>query len=298
MKIMMSGVGGMLGVAFYREFVSLGYDVHGSDIDDNETWLSKLDFRNFDEYKKIAQGFKPEMLFHIGAHTGLEFCERNVDDAYKTNTLSVENAVIIANGLDIPILYISTAGIFDGTQNVYDDWAVPNPLGIYARSKYLGERYVLENARRKFVCRAGWMMGGGPKKDKKFISKIMSQLKGGARELFIVDDKEGTPTYTVDFARCCAKLIETEYFGLYNMVCSGMTSRLDVTRELVSILGLTSSIEVKPVGSDHFKGEYFAPRPASERLVNTKLQLRGLDNMRDWRDCLKEYLEQDYSNFL
>ena len=51
------------------------------------------------------------------------------------------------------------------------------------------------------ICRAGWMMGGGPKKDKKFIQKIMKQIKNGQNELNIVNDKMGTPTYTHDLAR-------------------------------------------------------------------------------------------------
>ncbi len=72
-------------------------------------------------------------FFHLGgAHTSLEFfCELNVEEAYATNTMAVENAVYIANELDIPLLYISTAGIFDGAKQVYDDWDLPNPpLGI------------------------------------------------------------------------------------------------------------------------------------------------------------------------
>ena len=51
------------------------------------------------------------------------------------------------------------------------------------------------------ICRAGWMMGGGPAKDKKFIHKIMSQIKNGSNEIYIVNDKFGTPTYTLDFAK-------------------------------------------------------------------------------------------------
>ena len=71
---------------------------------------------------------------------------------------------------------------------MYDDWDMPNPLGVYARSKYMGERFVCENADRFVICRAGWMMGAGPKKDKKFIQKLMKQLKDGNKELFIVND--------------------------------------------------------------------------------------------------------------
>ena len=132
----------------------------------------------------------------MGAFTDLEFCEENVDDTYSTNTLAVENAVFISNFLDIPLLYVSTAGIFDGKKNLYDDWDLPNPLGTYARSKYMGERFVVENANRYLVCRAGWMMGGGPKKDKKFIQKLMKQIKDGNDVLNIVNDKDGTHIYS------------------------------------------------------------------------------------------------------
>ena len=78
------------------------------------------------------------------------------------------------NELNIPILYISTAGIFDGKKESYDDWDQPNPLGVYARAKYMGERYVIENAKHYLVCRAGLMMGAGPGKDKKFIQKLQT----------------------------------------------------------------------------------------------------------------------------
>src|SRR5678809_1638668 len=91
-----------------------------------------------------------------------EYCELHVEETYKTNTLSVENACYIANELKIPLLYISTAGIFDGNKEFYDDWDKPNPLGHYARSKYAGELFVKENVREHLICRAGWMMGGGP----------------------------------------------------------------------------------------------------------------------------------------
>ena len=124
------------------------------------------------KYKKSVNEFNPDYLFHIGAYTDLEFCEENIDDTYLTNTISVENAVYIANALDIPILYISTAGIFDGSKDIYDDWDHPNPMCHYARSKYAAERFVLEHANYSVVLRAGWMMGGGPKKDKKFIQKL------------------------------------------------------------------------------------------------------------------------------
>ncbi|MDT9599690.1 SDR family oxidoreductase [Sphingosinicella rhizophila] len=296
-KIYIAGCGGMLGEAFHRIF-GQRHELRCTDKDVNESWLSFLDFRDEEAYRRDVLDFGPDYLFHLGAHTSLEYCEENYDDAYLTNALAVENAAHIANRLDIPLLYISTAGIFDGLKESYDDWDDPNPLGHYARSKFAGEKFVAANCRQHLICRAGWMMGGGPAKDKKFIQKLMQQLKDGKRELFVVDDKLGTPTYTRDFARNVELLLGKEYWGIYNMVCEGVTSRLEVARYLVEALGLADEIRITPVASDYFATEYFAARPASERLLTAKLNLRGLNVMRDWRVCLDEYLDEYYRGYL
>lgn len=296
-KIYIAGCGGMLGEAFQKRF-SQTHELKCTDKDVNENWLSFLDFRDLDAYRRDVTAFRPDVLFHLGAHTDLEYCEGNIEDAYATNTMSVENAVYLANELDIPLLYISTAGIFDGSKDTFDDWDTPNPLGHYARSKYAGERFVQAHARRHLICRAGWMMGGGPHKDKKFIAKLMKQIKAGKQELNIVSDKLGTPTYTHDFAANVAQLLEKEYWGLYNMVCDGVTSRLDVAHELVRLLGRTETVRINEVSSSFFAAEYFAQRPDSERLINRKLELRGLNSMRDWRVSLAEYLNDYYAGYL
>lgn len=286
----------MLGSAFQKIF-SKDYNLKCSDIDLNEIWLTYLDFRDREAYLKDVLEFKPDYLFHLGAHTDLEYCENNPNDAYLTNTIAVENAVSIANKINIPLLYISTAGIFDGKKILYDDWDTPNPLGHYARSKYAGEVYVKENAFQYLICRAGWMMGGGPNKDKKFIQKIARQIKDGQKEIFVVNDKLGTPTYTIDFAENVRALIERKYWGLYNMVCDGETGRLEVAHEMLRILGKTKEIKIIEVDSAHFKDIYFAERPPSERLINKKLMLREMNLMRNWRLGLKEYLDTEYGNF-
>ncbi len=296
-KIYLAGSGGMLGQAFHQVFGS-DYELRCTDKDVNEPWLDLLDFRDLDGYRKDVEAFRPDYLFHLGAHTDLEYCEQHVEDTYLTNTTSVENAVWIANRLDIPLLYISTAGIVDGSKDSFDDWDLPNPLGHYARSKYAGELYVTQNARRHLVCRAGWMMGGGPRKDKKFVQKIMKQIKSGKTELNVVRDKLGTPTYTMDFAANVKALVEAEYWGLYNMVCEGVTSRLEVAHELVETIGMKDRVRINEVDSDFFKAEFFAPRPDSERLLNRKLTLRNMNRMRDWRVALRDYVGSAYSHYL
>ena len=296
-KIYIAGCGGMLGEAFYRNF-NKEYNLQCSDIDVNESWLSFLDFRNEKEYRNDVNIFIPNWLFHLGAYTDLEHCELNQDDTYETNTQSVKYAVEIANEMTIPLLYISTAGIFDGKKEVYDELDLPNPKGHYAKSKYMGEKYVIENANDYLICRAGWMMGGGPEKDKKFIQKLMKQIKQGNKELFIVNDKLGTPTYTQDFALNVKLLIENNKRGLFNMVCDGLTSRLEVATELLRLLNIENQVKIVEVDSKYFSKEYFADRPDCERLINKKLDSLGLNIMRDWKVALKEYLYKEYLEYV
>jgi dTDP-4-dehydrorhamnose reductase len=298
-RIYIAGCGGMLGEAFYLQFKD-DYILRCSDkqLNNQDTWLSYLDFRQTDMYMAKVSAFMPDYLFHLGAYTDLEFCKNNPDEAYKVNTLAVEDAVEIANRFRIPLLYISTAGMFDGKKDLYDDWDTPQPLDVYARSKYLGERIVVENARQYLVCRAGWMVGGGPAKDKKFVQKIMAQLKEGKKELSIVNDKGGTMTYTHDFAKNVRLIIKTNHFGVYNMVCKGVTSRLEITKEILRILRLEDKVKINTVTSDHFKDVYVSERPAYENLINKKLDLRGLNIMRDWREALREYIEVYYKDYL
>ena len=169
-RIYIAGCGGMLGEAFYENFKD-EFDLKCTDIDPNEAWLSYLDFRNTNEYIKDVTQYNPDWIFHLGAHTDLEFCEVNQIDTYKTNTDSVKTAVKISNNLSIPILYISTAGIFDGNKQTYDESDTPNPIGHYAKSKYLAEQHVINSAKRYLICRAGWMMGGGPIKIKNLFKR-------------------------------------------------------------------------------------------------------------------------------
>jgi len=296
-RIYISGCGGMLGEAFHKLFND-HYELKCSDIDVNEPWLTYCDIRDFKEYEEDVRTFAPDYLFHLGALTDLEYCELHPDETYLTNTISVENAVFIANKLGIPVIFISTAGIFANTKEVYDDWDIPDPLGHYARSKYAAEIFVRENAKCFLICRPGWMMGGGPIKDKKFVNKIVKQIKTGQKELFVVNDKFGTPTYTYDLVRNVELLIDRGLWGLYNTVCQGETTRIEVAKEIISLIGSEEDIKITEVPSEYFKETYFVIRPRSERLINRKLTLRGVNVMRHWKIALKEYIQQYYTAWL
>lgn len=291
-KVLITGCGGMLGKAVYNGFKSKYSEILATDIDLNEDWLEYMDVRNIQECEKVFDRFKPEIVFHLAALTDLEYCETNQENSWKTNAIGTENIAVLSNKHNCELVYISTAGIFGGEKEFFNDFDKPDPLSIYAKSKYHGEVFVQQTVSKHYIFRAGWMMGGGIKKDKKFIGKIFKQIQNGTKELFVVDDKLGTPTYTVNFASGMYNVLQTGYYGLYNQVCKGSCSRFDVAVKFIEFLGIEKEMKITKVDSGYFAKEYFAPRPYSEKLLNLKLDSRNINYMKDWEICLKEYSEE------
>ena len=200
----------------------------------------------------------------------------------------------LAKDRNIPYIFISTAGIFGNDKEFYTEDDQPYPLSAYGKSKYYTEQSLQNQGYEKYwIFRAGWMMGGGPDIDKKFVNKIMKQIKAGSKELFVVDDKLGVPTYTKDFASSILKHIENDLpYGLYNMVSQGEASRYDTAIAINEYLNL--GLTIHKVNSDYYKEEYFAPRPYSEKLINKALNDLNKNYMRNWKVCLHEYLDEYY----
>lgn len=287
-RIVVTGCGGMLGEAVYGVFKDI-CEVHASDIDLNTPWLKKLDVSFTKEVFTYLNKLKPNYIIHLAALTDMEYCELHPNEAYAVNTKGVENVAKYAREHNIPLVYISTAGIFDGNKDEYSESDTPNPLSIYGKTKYGGE-LVAKTLPKHIIIRAGWMIGGGPKKDKKFINKIIKQLRSGVKELMIVNDKWGTPCYTYDLAQSVRYLLDHDAYGLYHGACDGGGSRADVARFLLECLKMTGQVKIREVDSDFFKENYFAPRPKSEKLINNDLKKIAPYLTRDWKICLKEYV--------
>lgn len=288
--IVITGCGGMLGEGVYEVFKNC-CQVRASDIDLNVPWLEYLDVSDEKEVKKYLDDIKPDYIIHLAALTDMEYCELHPDEAKATNTRGVGNVSRYAIDHDIPFLYVSTAGVFDGTKDQYIESDAPHPLSIYGQTKYGGE-LIAATVPKHIIVRAGWMMGGGPVKDKKFINKIIKQIQTGVSEIAVVDDKLGTPCYTYDLAQVLKYLLGNNLNGVFHGVCDGGANRYEVARFLLDALGLGHKVKIRKVKSDYFKDSYFATRPRSEQLVNLRLKRVAPSLTRDWKDCLLEYLNK------
>lgn len=255
------------------------------------TDIEELDVRDRAQVEAAAEKYKPSHIFHLAAETDVDLCEKEPDHAYRTNALGTLNVALTCQKLDIPMVYISTIGVFGGIEkaDLYTEFDEPSPVTVYGKSKLEGENFVSSLLRRYFIIRAGWMMGGGKGKDHKFVSKIIS-LMDTRDEVSAVDDKFGSPTYARQLVNNMRILVESGYYGTYHSVNGGMCSRYDVAVEIAHLLNRKTLI--KRVNSAYFPSP--APRPRSEAGRNYKLELLGLNRMTGWQEALAEYIHNDF----
>lgn len=287
MKCIVTGANGMLGTALCPLLSEDGYEVFATDIN-LSSGIELLDVRELDNVRKCIKTVKPDIIFHLAAETDVDKCEIEIEHAYKTNVLGTENIALNCMEYNILLVYISTCSVFDGKKrDPYNEFDAPNPINVYSKTKWEGEKIISKLLNRIFIFRAGWMIGGGMK-DKKFVAKIIELLKN-KKELSVVNDKLGSPTFTEDFSRKVIELVKTKRYGLYHITNRGVTSRFDIACKIVEILGKKDVI-VKPINSAAFPLP--APRPESEASNNFKLQLLGMDDLPHWEETLKDYISK------
>jgi dTDP-4-dehydrorhamnose reductase len=306
MRILATGAAGMLGTSLVPTFVNAGHDVIATDIDltNPKPWgaghppIDWLDVRDRSAIKAAFDDTQPDLLLHLAAETSLEASDADPDHAFLTNTVATKYLALECRNRDVPMVFISTAGVFDGEKDgAYTEFDQPNPLNTYGATKYEAEKIVSSLLDRWYIIRAGWMVGGGQGKDHKFVSRILEQVREGQTTIYAVGDKYGTPTYTYDFGRCLLDLLDSDLYGLYHMACEGDGNRYDIAEFILGQLG-RPDIELVEVGSEFFQDEFPSVRPRSEIMRNMALDLQGMNTMRPWPDALTEYLDNHFSELI
>lgn len=287
-KFLVTGSGGMLAEMVKKVFR------------EQELFLTDemdLDVRNYEGVMRYMENLSsaPDYVLHLAAETNLEACQASPQEAYLTNTIGTINMLKFAQLFDIPIIYISTAGVFRGDRGKpYSETDTPQPINHYGRSKYYGE-IALNSYDKIYIFRMSWAMGGGPKLDKKFVNKIVKKLRTGVRTLYALDDVVGSPTYSKDVVMTIYNCLQEEIpYGLYHTAGRGGCSRFEVAKTIVEILGVPA--EVIPVKTGFFKNAYPCPRAKNEQLTTVMHYPDGVNVMRGWREALDDYLRSYYAH--
>ena len=288
MKVLVTGSNGMFGIDLCNLLEASSHAVVRTDVGMREglnipDWLP-LDITDTSAVMAAIDSHKPDFVIHGAAATDVDGCERNPDMAYRINGLGTWNMAAACGNRDIPIVYISTDFVFDGTKTEpYTEFDMPHPISHYGGSKLAGERFVTELCRKRFIVRTAWLYGAH---GNNFPKKIL-ELAKTRTELPVVTDELGSPTHTLDLARTIISLLESPLYGTYHVVNAGHCSRYELAKKTLEIAGV-STMKINSMCASQYSSP--TKRPAYSVLRRYMLELQGKDNLPSWQDALKEFI--------
>lgn len=246
-----------------------------------------FDITHFEATRNFIKEAQPDAIIHTAAFTDVDDCENQQDKAFNVNAVGTKNVAIVAKEIDVRLFYISTDYVFDGTkEDPYLETDKPNPVNAYGKSKLLGENFVKEQLHKFFIIRTAWLYGLG---GKNFVKTMLNLARRG-KQLQVVDDQRGTPTYAVDLARQIKKLLPLTSYGTYHCVSQGNCTWYEFALEIFKSPNTRDlkPITIRPVTSEEFSRP--AKRPKNSVLKNHMLKLQGLDIMPPWEGSLREFM--------
>lgn len=248
-----------------------------------------LDVTDLKEVMDICAKHRPSAILHLAAETDVDRCERDPEYAYKVNGIGTYNLALAAKKIGAKLVYISTAGVFDGEKDgSYSENDTPNPQNYYGHSKFLGELAIQGVLNDYLILRVCWMMGGGLEKDQKFVAKIIRQiLNPEIKTIMAVDDQIGSPTFAKDLVSAAKILISENKRGIFHLGNQGVVSRYEVAKFIMDFFDSKKNIE--PVKSSFFGLD--AKRTKNEGLASK------VDLMRPWGEALTDYLKSEWKEY-
>ncbi len=282
MKYLITGYKGQLGFDIKRELLKRGVseeDILAVDKDE-------MDITKKDEVDKVVKSFNPNVIFHCAAWTAVDKAEDMKDIVYDINVNGAKNMTDAAIDVDATILYMSTDYVFDGTKKeLYTEEDKVNPKSVYGETKYLGEEEVRRNPKH-YITRISWVFGIN---GHNFV-KTMLKLSENHKELNVVNDQIGSPTYTVDLAKILVDMANTDKYGTYNVTNNGYCSWDEFANYIFESNGI-NDILVNGVTTEEYlkiSGIKQAYRPRNSCLDKSKLE-ENFELLPSWKDAINRY---------
>ena len=277
-RVWIAGASGRLGSALSHRFGgNTAYKLVTSDRD--------VAVEDVSVVGRFADINHPDVIINCTGITDTDECEANPEHAYRVNALGARNLSIVARKCGSKIVQLSTDDVFDGqSKKPYTEFDDTNPLTVYGRSKRAGENYVKEFTHKHFVIRSNWVYGHG---GHNFVNRVLAAAEAG-NGLSVASDQFGSPTSAKDLAKMIMYLISTNEYGTYHVTCRGVCSRYEFAQEILKLAG--KDIELRAVPTE--QSDLSAVRPPYAVLDNFILRIIEVYDMPDWKESLKEYMDE------
>lgn len=282
-RILVTGYKGQLGYDCVRELKERGYqNVLGIDKDE-------LDITDEGKVHDFILGYKPDVVMHNAAWTAVDKAEEMPDAVYKVNALGPKYIAEACKEAGALMFYISTDYVFDGKgEKPFEADSPKDGLSVYGKTKSQGEDFVTSVLDKYFIIRISWVFGIN---GHNFI-KTMLKLSDTHKELSVVDDQIGSPTYTYDLSKLMCDMMVTEKYGIYHATNEGYCSWAEFAKYIFEVA--KKDVIVHPVSTIEYKRlvPNQADRPLNSRMSKTSLDKAGFARLPSWKDAVRRYIEE------
>lgn len=280
-NILITGCNGQLGRAVNRIMADNSeYQLVNTDV-------AQLDITDIDRVMAFAREIKPYAVVNCAAHTNVNGCERDKDNAFRINVLGARNLGIASQETGAKMFQISTDYVFSGnTDKHYREFDQVDPKSVYGITKLQGEKAVEQFSSRYFILRTAWLYGEG----NNFV-KTMLKLSESNDTVQVVNDQHGTPTYSMELAKLIAYLLPTENYGVFHATCEGECSWAQFAVEIFRLAGKSTVVEGISTQEYEKKFPGQADRPAYSVLDNYMLEMTTDFKFSSWEKAVAEYMK-------
>lgn len=274
-KIWITGAEGHIGTALLDLLEGVEYQLLPTDIEE-------VDITKIDEVTQFVHVNRPDVVINCAGLTDVQECENNVDEAYRVNAIGVRNVALATNEVNAKVIQISTDDVFDKESRIpYNEFDNVHPRTIYGKSKEAGEKILTQLLNRFVIIRSSWIYGIG----RDFVDEVLRNV-GQGKTMEVPNNQYAAPTSAKELAKVIRYFIDNEEYGLYHVVCPGSCSRYEFARTILEYSGKAGELDLYPVVIED------SARPTYSVLDNMMLRLTGIEEPKEWKTALKEYLDE------
>lgn len=300
------GANGMLGTEVCRKLSENKIEYAGTS--------HEVSITDFSSLETFAKGKKIDFIVNCAAYTAVDKAESEPDLAQKLNAEGPKNLSVLAKKIGAKLIHISTDYVFDGTGDFdtstmlsagglnhripYTEDSKIAPIGVYGKTKALGEKEVSENTSEYYILRTAWLYGWN---GKNFVYTMIRAMNTH-ESVKVVSDQRGTPTFCGDLASAIIEIIrksESENppaYGIYHFTDLGETTWFDFTNEIKKQgiecgLVTNKTCAVNPCTTSEYPTP--AKRPAYSVLSKEKIMRELGIKIPEWQESLSVFLKSE-----
>jgi len=249
------------------------------------TDVSELDISDIQAIRNFPDIEKIQCIINCAAYTAVDKAETDQDKAMLINGTATGNLAMVSRETGALLIHVSTDYVFDGKNyRPYRENDIPNPLSVYARSKYQGETEIMSKASKALIIRTSWLYSSF---GHNFVKTIMKYGKERGK-LNVVFDQIGAPTYAADLARAILdiipKTLDKPGVSVYHYANEGVASWYDFAKAIIELSGI--SCEINPIETKDYPLP--AQRPFYSVFAKEKIRNELGIKIPYWKDSLEQ----------